>query len=134
MSGWKKRGLVPSCLMGLGAAVLMTALFTLLETPLFLRGLLPTDKLGLCACAAAGLAVFIAVLLTARLRGRQAMPTAGIVAGGYVLLAALLCALGGGRCSFGPWLLRAAAFAASGALLGAVMSIKKSGSRRRRGH
>ena len=133
MSGWKKRGLVPGCLIGLGAAVLLTALIALAETPLFLRGLLPTDRVGLCAWAAAGLAAFVSVLVIARLRGRQAMPTAGIVAGGYILLAALLCALGGGRCAFGPWLLWTAVSAAAGALLGAVMSIRKRGSRRRRG-
>lgn len=133
MFGWKKRGLVPSCLFGIAVSVVLTALICLALTPLFLRGAVPLERTDIIAPLASGIAVFAAVLFLAKTRGKQAMPTAGIVAGGVVLLAAVLCALGGRRFAFGAWLWHAAAAAAAGALLGAVMSIrKKSGKRRRR--
>ena len=132
MLGWKKRGLLPSCLLGLGAAAALTALLCLAMTPLIMRGAVPLDRADILAQSASFLSVFAAVLFLAKSRGRQAMPTAGIVAGGYILLAALLCALGGRSCAFGPWLLREGAAATAGALLGAVMSIRQPQRRRRK--
>jgi len=132
MSGFKKLGLLPSCMIGIAAAIAGTVLLCLVLTPLFLRGLLPLGSGSECACAAAGVAVFAAVFLTARLRGRQAMPMAGIIIGGTVLLAALLCALGGSRTDLGSWLLRLVAAAAAGGIIGAVMSIHSRTAKRRR--
>lgn len=119
----KKKGLVPAAAMGLGGALLLTALLCLVLAAVIHHETLPLSAAGLCAAIAAGLSVFAATLVISRLRGRQAMPTAGIIAGGFVLLAALICALGGRGFDFGPWLLRLCIAAAAGGLLGAVMSI-----------
>ena len=135
MQKWKKTGLVPAGLITLGAAVLLTAVFALLWVPLILRGWLPDGDYSLYAAAAAGLGVFTAVTAAVRLRGRQPMQTAGIVCGGFLLLEALMCALGGESCAFGGWLASTAAAAAAGAFAGAVMSLLKTGrGRRRRGY
>ena len=133
MSGIKKMGLLPSCLIAAAVGIAGTAILCLALTPLFLRGVLPLESGSACAGSAAGIMVFAAVFLTVRLRGRQAMPSAGIIAGVTVLTAALVCALGGKEFDFGPWLLRLAAAAAAGGLMGAVMSIRKrTGKRRKR--
>lgn len=124
MSRCKKLGLLPACLLGIVAVLLLTAVICLALTPAYLRGMLPTETGPACAAAAVGLAVFAVVLLLSGLRGRQAMPTAGGVAGGTILLAALICALGGKGFDFGPWIFRLAACAAAGGVIGAVMSIR----------
>ena len=131
MHRWKKLGLLPSCLFGVLAVIVLTLLLCLALTPAILRGTLPPESGSVCAAASAGLAVFAVVFLLSRARGRQAMPAAGIVAGGTVILAALLCAMGGKGFSFSPWLLRLAAAAVTGGILGAVMSIRpRNGTRR----
>lgn len=130
MSGFKKMGLLPACLIAIAAVILGTVLLCLALTPLFLRGLLPLERGSVCACAAAAIMVFSAVFMTARLRGRQAMPAAGIITGGIVLFAALMCALGGSRTDFGPGLLRLAVAIAAGGIVGAVMSIRNRSAKR----
>ena len=134
MLGLKKKGLWMSGLIGLAAAVLLTGLICLGMTPLFLRGILPLDQADTAAPFAVCLAVFLVVLLLTKSRGRQVMPTAGIVAGGFILLSALLCALAGQGHSFGAWLVRTAAGAVTGSLFGAIMSIRRKPSRRRHRH
>jgi len=134
MSGFKKMGLLPSCLVSIAAVILSTALFCLAITPLFLRGFLPQEAGSSCASAAAGTAVFVMVFLTDKIRGRQAMPAAGIIAGGTVLLAVLVCALGGNGFNFGSSIFRLAAATIVGGLIGAVMSIRKSAGKRRGRH
>ena len=130
MSAWKKLGLLPAGGVGLGASVVLTALLCLAMTPLFTKELLPLSGTDAAAVAAAGLSVFLAVRTVAGRRGRQALATAGITAGGYIVLAALVCALGGRGAAFGPWLWRLSAAVAAGGLLGAIMSLRRSGSRR----
>ena len=132
----RKKGLVPAAAIGLGGAVLLTALLCLLFAGIIHRETLPLSAAEYCAAAAAGIAVFAATLIVSRLRGRQAMPTAAIIAGGLVFLAALICALGGAGSEFGPWLIHLCIAAFCGGLLGAIMSIghnphKKSRSPRR---
>ena len=124
MFRWKKLGLLPACLIGIAAVAVLTPLLCLALTPAFLRGMLLPETGPVCASASVGAAMLIVVFLLSGIRGRQAMPLAGIVAGGTVLLAALICALGGKNFDFGPWLLRLAAAAAAGGILGAVMSIR----------
>ncbi len=132
MFGRKKRGLLPSSIMGLAAAVILTALLCLALTPIITRGILPPESASSAGCVSAGLAVFAAVYYVSKSRGRQAMPTAGIIAGGYLLLAALVCALGGSGFEFGAWLGRDAVAAGLGAFLAAVMSIGKKPVKRNR--
>ena len=131
MSRCKKMGLLPACIAGITAVILLTAFLCLLLTPVYLHGLLPPETGPVCSLIALGLSVFICVWLLSGIRSRQAMPTAGIVAGGIVLLASLICALGGRGFAFGPWLLRLASAAAIGGAAGAVMSIRPHGKRRR---
>ena len=131
MLRWKKLGLLPSCLIGILAAAGATALLCLAVTPAILSGLLPMENGAVCAAACVGLSVFAVVFLLSRARGRQAMPVAGVVAGGIVLLATLICALGGKGFDFGPWFLRVSAASAAGGILGAVMSIRPRRHKRR---
>lgn len=132
MSGLKKMGLLPLCLAGIAATAALTALICLALASLILRGALPQGAGPKCAEAAVGISIFISVWITARLRGRQPMAAAGVIAGGTVLLAALVCALGGPGFDFGPWLLRLAAWAMAGGIIGAVMSLRNRTPKRRR--
>lgn len=133
MFAWKNKGLLSASLIGLGLAVVLTAALCLVLTPLFSRELLPLDGAAACAMIAAGASVLAVVYILSRSRGKQALPAAGIVGGGFIALAVLACALGGSGCGFGPWLPRLAAITAAGALLGAIMSLGKKPGRRRRG-
>lgn len=128
----KKKGLLTAASIGVGAAVLLTVLLCLVFAAIIHREILPLSAAGACAAGAAGVAVFAASLVTGRLRERQALPLAGLIAAGLVLLAALLCALGGSAASFGPWLPRLCGASAGGALLGAVMSIRQNPHRKTR--
>ena len=132
MSRWKKLGLLPVSMCGLGAALVLTLLFALAAVPLFLRGWLPVDHAKLFAAGFAGMAVFVSALGTVRLRGRQVLPTAGLIAVCYIILSALLCALGSSRCTFGTWLLHLSAAVFAGALMAVVLSLRKRRSRHRR--
>ena len=121
----KKLGLLPASLLGLLLSLAVTALFCLPFAAVICRGLLPMETMGLWALLAAGLGVMAGTVCVVRLRGRQVMPTAGIVGGGFLLTASLLCAAGGARSDFGPWLFWLAAAVLAGGLLGAVMSIRQ---------
>lgn len=129
----KKSGLALTSAVGLGAALGVTALLCLGAAALIRRGTLPMRMADVCAAVSAGVAVWLVVWLITRARGRQALPTAACVAGGYVLLAALLCAMGGEKSAFGAWLWRLSAAVAGGGLLGAVMSLRQNTHRKRRG-
>lgn len=132
MAKLKKLNLPAACGVGLCAALALTALLCIPGAVVIDRGALPLDLAPVWATAAAGLAVFAAALLLSKVRGRQALPAAGAVAGGYILLAAVLCALGGDKSGFGPWLWKLAIAVMSGALLGAVLSIRQNPHRKRR--
>ncbi len=129
----KKKGLLPAAAIGLGAALGMTALLCLGAAALIHNGALPMSAAGLLAVSAAGVSIWGAVLTVSRIRGRQAMPTVGVIAGGFLLLAALLCALGGEKASFGPWLWQLGLAALAGGLLGAVMSLRQNSHKKGRG-
>ena len=51
---------------------------------------------------------------------------------GFVTLAALACALGGGKCAFGLWLAYLAGAAAAGGLIGALTSVRQNRHKKRR--
>ena len=132
MSGYKKLGLLPLCLAGVGMSTVLTALLCLALTPMILRGILPLAAGSRCAEITVGVSVCISVLLASRLRGKQPMAVAGAVAGGSILLSSVVCALGGTGFAFGPWLLRVALWAAAGGIIGAVMSLRNGPPKRRR--
>ena len=121
----KKLGLAPAAAIGLLCAVLLTALLCLPLSAAVYRELVPTDSAGLLAYIAAGLSVFLTVFIVVRRRARQALPTAGLIAAGYCVLAAIVCAVCGTAAHFGVWLAILAAAVAVAALLGAVLSIRK---------
>ncbi len=120
--------------MGEGGALLLTALL-LLPVAWAIQDEVLDQRAGwICAFIAAGLSVLIPTAVIVRARGRRALATGGSIALGYVVLAALCCALGGGGTAFGTWLLWLAAAVAAGGLLGAMISVrsKTRGRRRRR--
>ena len=133
MSAWKKLGLLPASAAGLGIAIVLTALLCFALTPVFTKEVLPLDRANAAALLAAGLSILVAVRLTTGLRRKQTLATAGCIAGGYLLLAALVCALGGQRFDFGLWIVRLASAALAGGLLGAIMSLRSSPKKRRSG-
>lgn len=128
----RKKGLPVSAAAALLAALVLTALLCLPFAAAMCREALPLTGVQLWSVLAAGLSVMIATLVTARLRGRQALPTGAIVAGGYIVLAALACALGGADAAFGPWLWQLGAAVLAGGLLGAFMSIRQKSHKKRR--
>lgn len=127
-----KKGLAVSCGIALVFALALTALLCLPLTAAVYREALPLERVGAMAYIAAGISVFAAVFLTARTRARQALPTGAAVAGAYLALMALVCALGGEGASFGAWLWQLGAAVFAGGLLGAVMSIRQKSHRKRR--
>lgn len=132
MQKLKKKGLAASAAIGLGCAIVLTALLCLPFAAAICRGILPMSGAFICAATAAGLGVFIATLFIAGLRQRQALPTGDIIGGGFVLLCALFCALGGKGFTFGGWLLWLAGAVLLGGLLGAFMSIGQNKHKKRR--
>lgn len=132
MSKLRKMNLPAAGGIGLCAAVLLTVLLCIPGAAMINGGLLPLSTCAVWAYAAAGISVFAATLTMTRLRKRQAMPTAGIIAGGYILLSAALCAFGGEGTAFGRWLWQLILAVAAGGLVGAVMSIRQNPHKKRR--
>ena len=132
MSKLKKLNLPAAGGIGRGLAVLMTVLLCIPGAAVINGGILPLAACDGWACGAAGVAVFAATMMLGKLRKRQALPTAGIIAGGYILLCAALCAFGEEGSAFGPWLGRLLCAVAAGGVLGAVMSIRQNPHKKRR--
>ena len=132
MSFLKKRSFALCAAVGTACALALTALLALPVAWAIRSEVLPQSGGWICAAVCALLAVLAVTAAVARIRGRQAMALGGAVAGGYVTLAALACALGGAACAFGPWLGALAAAAAAGALAGSLLSLRRKGRRRRR--
>ena len=125
MSFFKKRPFAVCAAVGEGCALILTALLLLPAAWAVSSEMLPERLCLPAAIAAAGLAVLLPSAVIARIRGREAVPLAGAIGGGYILLAAVACALGGEKSAFGPWLLYLAGAAVAGALLGAVLSVRQ---------
>ena len=132
MSILKKKSFTLTVAIGLGAALIFTALLLLPTALLIHKEVLDLTAGWLCAALAAGLGVFVSTAVIVKVRGRQALATGGALALGYVLLAALLCALGGSGFSFGAWLIRLSCAVAAGGLAGAMVSIGKNTRRKSR--
>lgn len=132
MSFLKKKSFALCAGIGVGCALALTALLAL-PFALAIRAEALPQGLGwifASVCAAAGTLIPTAVI--GRARGRQTMAVGGALGGGYVILAALGCALGGDKCAFGPWLGALTAAVAAGALLGALLAVRQNTHRRRR--
>ncbi len=114
------------CALALTALLLLPAAWAVSAQALPLQAGLPLPYI------AAGLAVLAPTAAIGRVRGRQALAMGGAIAGGYILLAALVCALGGAKCAFGPWLGILAAAVGAGALAGALLSVRQNRHKRRR--
>ena len=132
MSILKKKSFTLTVAIGLGAALVLTALLLLPMALLIHKQALGLTMGWLCAALAAGLSVFIPTAVIVRVRGRQALATGGALALGYVLLAALVCALGGSGFAFGSWLIRLAVAVTAGGLAGSMVSIGQNTRRKRR--
>ena len=121
----KKKSFAVCAAVGECCAILLTALL-LLPVAMAISGeALPEAMGGICAVAAAGVSVFVPTVVIARVRARQVLATAGAIALGYVVLAALCCALSGAESAFGMWLLWLAVAVGAGGLMGAVLSIRQ---------
>ena len=132
MSILKKKSFPLTVAIGLGAALVLTALLLLPIALLIHKEVLGLNMGWLCAPLTAGLGIFVSTAVIVKARGRQALATGGALALGYVLLAALVCALGGSGFAFGPWLIRLSCAVAAGGLAGAMVSIGKNTRRKSR--
>ncbi|MCD8322597.1 MAG: hypothetical protein LUC89_06925 [Oscillospiraceae bacterium] len=132
MSKLKKMSLPAAAALGEAGALLLTAVLLLPFAMAIQRETIGQEWGWLCAAASAGLSVCAATVAVARSRGRQALATGGVIALGYVALAALLCALGGSGSAFGVWLARLAAGVGIGAFGGVLLSIRQNAHRKKR--
>ena len=132
MSVLKKKSFPVCIAAGVICALLLTVL-TLLPFAWAIHGeALGENMQGPCCLIAVWISVFVPTVIIAKTRGRQALATGGSIALGYVVLAALLCALGGSACAFGMWLVWLAADAAVAGLIGAVLSLRQNRHKKRR--
>ncbi len=129
---FRKKSLIVSAAIGEGCALALTAVLLLPVAWAVIRELLPEGVGGGCAAGIAGISVWGATVFIVRCRGREALATGGIIAGAYVLLAALACALGGDKCAFGLWLAYLTAAVLAGALAGALMSVRQNTHKKRK--
>ncbi len=132
MSFLKKKTFAVSAAIGEGCALVLTALLLLPVAWAVASGMVGEAAGGICACVAAGLGVLVPTAVIARARGREALATGGAIALGLVALAALLCALGGGKCAFGLWLAYLTGAVAVGGLTGALTSVRQNRHKKRR--
>lgn len=132
MSFLKKRPFALCAAIGEGCALILTALLLLPAAWAVSAEALPMEAGAALPFAAAALAVFVSTAVLARLRGRQALATGGAVGGGYILLAALACALSGEKGAFGLWLAWLAAAVLAGAVAGALVSVRQNRHKKRR--
>ena len=132
MSFLKKKSLLFCVGAGTGSALVLTALF-LLPFAWAIRGeLLPENAGWLCAALSAGIGVLVPTALICHIRRRQALATGAAIAGGFLVLAALCCALGGEGYSFGLWLGALALALLAGGLAGALLAARRTGRKKRR--
>ena len=131
MSFFKKRSFAVCAAVGEGCALVLTALLMLPAAWAVSAELLPLEAGSICAAAAAGLSVLLTTAVIARARGREALASGGAIGGGFVVLAALACALGGAKNAFGLWLAYLAGAVAAGALAGALLSVRQNRHKRR---
>ncbi len=132
LSFLKKRSFAVCAAMGVGGALALTALLMLPGALLVGGETLPERYGWIYALGAAGLSVLAVTAIIGRARGREVLATGGAVAAAYVLLAALLCALGGKNCAFGMWLACLAGAVAAGGAAGAMLSVRHNAHHRRR--
>lgn len=131
MFGLKKWSLSAAAGFGAVLASLLTMVLCLPGAALIHRGSLPTAAAQIWGLASAGLSVFLAALVICRFRRRQAAPTAGLLAGLFILVCILLSLFPGCQPP-GLWLVRVALAVAAGGSLGAVMSIRQNPHKKRR--
>ena len=132
MSFLKKKSFAVCAAIGEGAAVLLT-LVLLLPVAFMINKGTAGEELGCIAASVCALiSVLVPTVVIVRARGQQALATGGAIALGYIILAALCCALGGSRSAFGMWLVWLAAAVAAGGLIGAMLSIRRNSHRKKR--
>ena len=132
MSVLKKKSFPICAAIGMGAALLLTALLLLPVSAAVESGALDMGVGRILAYVCVGMSVLVPSAVIARVRGRQALATGGVIALGCALLAALCCALAGERCAFGPWAAYTAAALAVGALAGALLGVRQNSHKKRR--
>ena len=132
MTFLKKRSFIVCVAIGLGCALVRTALLCLPIAWAQAKEVLPETAGGAAAAAAAGLSVLVPTAVIVKSRGREALATGGAIGGAYVVLAALLCALAGSKSAFGTWLVVLAAAVLLGGLVGAMVSIRQNTHKKRR--
>ena len=125
MQFFRKRSFPICAAVGEGCALALTGLVLLPVAWAIGREFIPEAAGAICAPAAAGLSVLVTTAVIARSRGREALATGAAIGLSYLLLAALLCAMGGGKTAFGPWLAWLSAALCAGGLAGALLSVRR---------
>ncbi len=132
MTFFKKRSFLVCAAIGEGCVLALTALLCLPLAWAVTREFLPEAAGGAAVLIAAGLSVLAVTAVIVKSRGKEALATGGVIAGGYILLAALACALAGSKSAFGTWLVYLAAAVLLGGAIGAAASIRQNAHKRRR--
>ena len=132
MSFLKKSSFAVCAAIGEGCAALLTAVLLFPAAWAVSAEAATLDMGSICAFIVSGLSVSIPTAVIARVRGREALATAGAIGGGYILIAAVLCALGGPKNAYGPWLGYLSAAVVVGALAGALLSVRQNKHKKRR--
>ncbi len=131
MAKLRRTGLAAACLAGVLLALVFTAALCLPCAAIFGAGVLPLSIAPAAAQAAAGVAVMLSVFTVARVRRRQALPTAGLTAAGCLLVClpagAALCA--GEPAEAWSWPL--AGCIICGGMIGALLSIRRNPHKKR---
>ena len=132
MSFLKKKSFAVCAAIGEGAAIVLTLLLLLPVAAVVNQGTLGEATASVVSAVCAGISVLIPTVVIARARGKEALATGGAIALGYLALAALCCALGGSGAAFGMWLAWLAVSVAAGALIGAMLSVRRNSRRKKR--
>lgn len=129
MSVLKKMSFMACAAAGTAAELLFTLILLLPVSVLVNKQLLEEEICRILPMIAAGISVFLSEIIMARTRKKQALAMGGVLAGLYIVLASLLCVLGGTNCEFGYWLLWLSTAVLAGGVMGAAAV---SGNKRKR--
>lgn len=130
MSFLKKKGFGFCVLAGTVISVMLTLGLLLLVAALIFNEVIGPGSGDALAVCCAGVGVFVVSLMLAVIRGRQALPMGGGLAGGMVVVILLARLLAGGGAWF-PWLWKISAILFGGGLTGSLIGAGKDTSRRR---
>ena len=131
MSVLKKLNFPSRLTAGIAMELILTFLLLIPAAMIMNRQLLGNYASAILPPVVAGLAVFLTAMVLVKVQKKQPYAMGAALGGAYVLLAAVLCALGGPSCEFGRWILWLGLAAVVGGLLGANAFAGKKNQKRR---